>query len=159
VLADDLLVCYSPLDTVRQPTHNTTQNLELYSSATTLLILVAWRCTYFVFIREALLRCNNEKNVKKDGQHTFKRNTEAPPRSHFFLGKAISVTYSGCVFVVLFIQHAKRMRRIVSLSVACAIVQYFPTLFHQRRYFVKNVLNIKYAFWFSHKFCPKHFWL
>ena len=47
----------------------------------------------------------------------------------------ITRTYSGYVFVVLFIQHAKRMRRIVLSPVVCQVVQYFSTLFHNRRDF------------------------
>jgi hypothetical protein len=33
--------------------------------------------------------------------------------------KAISITYSECAFVAFCIQHAKRMRRFILLSVAC----------------------------------------
>jgi len=45
--------------------------------------------------------------------------------------KALSITYSECVFVDLVIQHAKRMRRVLS-SVSCPAVKYFPTLSHKR---------------------------
>ena len=47
------------------------------------------------------------KLLKKDRQHAFTRNTEAPPRSHFSRGKAVSVTYSECVFVVLVTQSVR----------------------------------------------------
>jgi hypothetical protein len=42
-----------------------------------------------------------------------------------------NITYSKCVSVPLFIQHALRMRRIISSSVTCLAVPYFPTLSHK----------------------------
>jgi hypothetical protein len=38
---------------------------------------------------------------------------------------AISITYCECVSVVLVIQHAMRMRRIILSSVGCLTVPYF----------------------------------
>jgi hypothetical protein len=35
-----------------------------------------------------------------------------------------SITYSGCVFVILLIQHAKRMSRIILSSVTCLALPY-----------------------------------
>ena len=53
-------------------------------------------------------------------------NTEASLCNHCSRGKAISITYSGCVFVALISQHARRMRHTMS-SVAClAIHHIFP---------------------------------
>ena len=53
------------------------------------------------------------------------------------------------MFVALDIQHAKRMRRIMS-SVSCTAITYFPKLLHKRRYFrKKNLLVIKCVFIFS----------
>ena len=52
------------------------------------------------------------------------------------------------VLVALVIQHAKRMRRIMS-SMACPTLSYFSTLSHKWQDFRKNLLNIKCVFWFS----------
>ena len=49
-------------------------------------------------------------------------------RNRCYCQKAISITYSQCVFVALVIQHVKRMRRIILSSVTCPAVSYFSTL-------------------------------
>jgi hypothetical protein len=62
--------------------------------------------------------------------------------------KAISITYSECVSVALVIQHAKRMRNIMSPE-ACLAVPYFSTLSHKRHDFwgnKKKLLNLKCIF-------------
>jgi len=48
--------------------------------------------------------------------NVLKHDTEMRARNHFCSGKAISITYSESVFVVLVTQHAKRMRHIVVRS-------------------------------------------
>ena len=48
-----------------------------------------------------------------------------------------------CVCVVLAIQHAKRMRRIISSCVASLAVSYFSALSHKRPDFRRKLLNIK----------------
>ena len=67
--------------------------------------------------------------------------------------KAISITYSECVFVALVIQRAMRMHRIILPSVVCLAVQYFCTLSHERHDFRKNkIIEHKIYFHFLYKF-------
>ena len=54
----------------------------------------------------------------------YKRNIEVRSRNHFCCEKAVSITYYECVSVVLVMQHAKRMRRIILSSVACLALPY-----------------------------------
>ena len=56
----------------------------------------------------------------------------------------VCVCVCVCVCVALVIQHAKRMRRIILLSVTCVVLPYFATLSHKRHNFRKNLLNTKY---------------
>jgi len=70
---------------------------------------------------------------------------------HYCRGKAKTITHSECVFVVLAIRPAKRMRHIILSSVACPALPYFTTLFHKRHDFRRHVLNIRCVSWFSLK--------
>ena len=56
-------------------------------------------------------------------------NIEACSCNHFCSGKTITITHSDCVFVVLLIQHDKRMRQITLSSVAFPAVPYFSTMY------------------------------
>ena len=67
-------------------------------------------------------------------------NIEARSRNHCCHGKAISITYSECVFIAVVIQHAKRMRLILS-SVTFLSPPHASTLFHKRHYLRKTVIN------------------
>jgi hypothetical protein len=61
--------------------------------------------------------------------------------------KVISIIYSKCLSVALGIQHAMRMRRIISSPVACpALPCIFSTLSHKRHDLKKNVFNIQGVF-------------
>jgi len=51
------------------------------------------------------------------------------------MGKAISITYSENVFVVLGVQYAMRMRCIIFPSVACPALPTFSTLSHKQNGF------------------------
>jgi len=64
-------------------------------------------------------------NSKQARQLTYKRNIGARSRNHDCRGKALSITYSECVSVSLVIQHTKRMRLVVFLSVSFTAAPYF----------------------------------
>jgi hypothetical protein len=74
------------------------------------------------------------------------RNTDTLSRKQFWHGKAMSVTYSACVSVALFVQHALRMRRMILASLASLAVQYFSILPHKRHDFRKNVIEYNVYF-------------
>jgi len=55
----------------------------------------------------------------------IKRGSQWRKRNNYCSGKVIIIIYSVCVFVVLGIQQAKRMRCIILASVDCPAVPYF----------------------------------
>jgi len=62
------------------------------------------------------------------------------------------VLYMLIVSVALVIQHAVRMRSIISPSVTCPGVQYFSTFFHKRHDFSKKLFSIKHISLFHRAF-------
>ena len=72
---------------------------------------------------------------------------------HCNSGKAISIIYSECVFVVSGIQHAQSMHCILLSSVARPSKQYFSTCSYKQHNFQKErkkeLLNVKCVFRFS----------
>jgi hypothetical protein len=54
--------------------------------------------------------------------------------NRFCSGKAVTITYSECVFVALGVQYAKRMRMILSFVVSSTVPHFF-TLSHKLRDF------------------------
>ena len=77
------------------------------------------------------------------------RDVESRSCNHSCRGKAITIIYYECIFVLLFIQHAKCMRHIIS-SVASPTLPHFSTLSHQRQIPKnKKLLHIKCVFLFS----------
>jgi hypothetical protein len=63
----------------------------------------------------------------------FTYNTAARSRNLCCGGKAVSITYSECVSVALFNQHAKRVRCIKLSLLACLTLQFFSTLSHEKQ--------------------------
>jgi len=97
-----------------------------------------------VFPRHIALRSSKRGNVRINY-------IEARSRNHCCRVKAISVTYSECVSVVLVIQDAKRMRRIVLSTVTSLALLYFSTQSLKLHDFrkKKKVTGHKFVFWFS----------
>jgi hypothetical protein len=57
-------------------------------------------------------------------QSRYKHNIEVLSRNHCRHGKAISITYSDCVFVALVVKYAMQMCRIIVSSVTCLALSY-----------------------------------
>jgi len=62
----------------------------------------------------------------------YVRDIEERSFNHCHSKESIRITHSECMFVALYIQHAKRMRRIILPSVACHAPQYLSTSSHKR---------------------------
>ena len=71
--------------------------------------------------------CNIRFNIQLDRQRTYNVNILTLSCNYCYRGKAISITYSECVFVALGIHNAMRMRRIILLSVDSPVLPYLST--------------------------------
>ena len=58
------------------------------------------------------------------------RYIEALSRIHCSRGQELNIIYSECMSVALVMQHSKRMRHVILLSVVCLPVPYISTLSH-----------------------------
>jgi hypothetical protein len=75
------------------------------------------------------------------------RNIEVRSRNNCCHGKAISTTYSECVFVALVMQQTKRIRLVILPFVACPAIQHSSTFSRKSHDFLgKKLLNLKYVF-------------
>jgi len=90
--------------------------------------------------------------MQKPRQCKYKRIIEARSRKHCCPKEVICVSYSQYVSVALFIQHAKRMRRIILSSAACLVLPHFSTLSHKRYEFLDTVTERTSVFTFSANF-------
>jgi len=71
------------------------------------------------------------------------RNFEAHSSNHCYRGRAISITYSECVFATLVILYAQRTRRIMFSFVTCLALPYFSTLSHKWHDFREKFIKYK----------------
>ena len=76
--------------------------------------------------------------------------TEARSCNHWCSRKAISVTYSECVFAALGIQHAMRLRHVVICVLSRSII--FFHIFSQTAWFWEKVVEHKMCFDFLYNF-------
>jgi hypothetical protein len=97
----------------------------------------SWPCSYGSFATDSYFErslCTTYKTA-----NILQRNIEA-------LSLAKTITYSKCVSVALFTQHAKRVRRIIMSSVTRTAVTYFSALSHKRHDFREKLFYIKCVF-------------
>jgi len=73
--------------------------------------------------------CVPYDGAQQDKKCTCNRNIGARSRNRCCRGTAISITYSECTSISLFIQHAKRLRRIFSCGLpGCTIFSHITII-------------------------------
>ena len=75
----------------------------------------------------------------------IQRATEARLCNHSWRGKSLSITYYGCVFVALGIQHAMRMRHFVICGLSGSAL--FSTYHIDGMILGKMLPNVMYVEW------------
>jgi len=86
------------------------------------------------------------------------RNTEARSYSHCCSGKAVSFTYSECVFVDLGVQHAMHTRHFVICDLPRSTI-FFPHCLLNGKIFEKTLMNTKYVFRVSLRLLSETFFI
>jgi hypothetical protein len=94
----------------------------------------------YTFLRTPLF-LQNAHIIKQDRRWTYNIKLKRIRVTIFCRGKAISITYSECIFVALFTQHLKRMRHVTLSPVACLGLPYFP------RYLINGTIFEKKIYW------------
>ena len=106
-------------------------NAPCILNLTKLTIKGKFSTTHWAKKKKTLLgqTANLKVMLKETRQATYvRRNIAARSRNHCYRGTAISITYSESVFVALSIHHAKRLNRVILLSVVCPALPYLSTL-------------------------------
>jgi hypothetical protein len=86
-------------------------------------------------------------NVQKDKQCTYKVIFRRVRVTIVAVEKQLSITYSECVSVILIIQHAMRMCRIILSSVSCLALPLFsPHYLINGTIFRKKLFNMNMCF-------------
>ena len=97
--------------------------------------------------------CYIKPNAIQEKQCYVQRNNEGISLKQYCCEKAISMKYYECVFVVLVVQGAKPMHRIIFSSVAYLALPYFFHNFSKKRHdFRKSVILQQLCFDFLYNF-------
>ena len=91
---------------------------------------------------------------KKEGQCTYKHNTEVCSCSHCCCAKAIIISHSQCVSVALDIQHAKHMHCTIICGMRGSTI-FFHIISQMAWFSAIKLLGIKCVFWFSLHLLPE----